>query len=94
MSNGDALALTAEEREALIGLLRRAIDEARYPFSHHQGDPRQARPAGAEIGTAAAAAVGDGADARARSAETVKEDAPYTDREGFNEDDRGYRGRV
>jgi hypothetical protein len=74
--------------------LRRAIDEARYPVSHHQGDPRQARPAGAEIGTAAAAAVGDGADARARSAETVKEDAPYTDREGFNEDDRGYRGRV
>ena len=33
MSDGDTLALTAEEREALIGLLRRAIDEARYPYS-------------------------------------------------------------
>jgi hypothetical protein len=34
MSDGDnTLALTAEEREALIGLLRRALDEARYPFS-------------------------------------------------------------
>jgi transposase len=27
------LTLTAEEREALIGLLRRAIDEARYLYS-------------------------------------------------------------
>ena len=34
MSDGDlTLALTAEEREALIGLLRRAIDDARYPYS-------------------------------------------------------------
>jgi hypothetical protein len=41
LSNGDALALTAEEREALIGLLRRAIDEARYPFSHRY-DPIKA----------------------------------------------------
>jgi hypothetical protein len=31
--DGDPLALTAEEREALIGLLRRTLDEARYPFS-------------------------------------------------------------
>jgi hypothetical protein len=35
LSDGDnlTLALTAEERAALIGLLRRALDEARYPFS-------------------------------------------------------------
>jgi hypothetical protein len=34
LSDGDlTLALTAEEREALIGLLRRAIDDARYPYS-------------------------------------------------------------
>ena len=31
--DGDPLALTAEEREALIGLLRRTLDEARYPCS-------------------------------------------------------------
>jgi hypothetical protein len=43
LSDGDnlTLALTAEEREALIGLLRRAIDEARYPFSHRY-DPIKA----------------------------------------------------
>jgi hypothetical protein len=35
LSDGDnlTLALTAEERAALIALLRRAIDEARYPYS-------------------------------------------------------------
>jgi hypothetical protein len=33
VSDGDPLALTAEERAALIGLLRRALDEARYPYS-------------------------------------------------------------
>jgi hypothetical protein len=35
LSDGDnlTLALTPEEREALTGLLRRAIDEARYPYS-------------------------------------------------------------
>jgi hypothetical protein len=41
VSDGDPLTLTAEEREALIGLLRRAIDEARYPFSHRY-DPIKA----------------------------------------------------
>jgi len=40
LSDGDnlTLALTAEEREALIGLLRRAIDEARYPYSGSPDD--------------------------------------------------------
>jgi hypothetical protein len=32
LSDGDTL--TVEERAALIGLLRRTLDEARYPFSH------------------------------------------------------------
>jgi hypothetical protein len=41
LSDGDNLTLTAEEREALVGLLRRAIDEARYPFSHRY-DPLKA----------------------------------------------------
>jgi hypothetical protein len=41
VSDSDPLALTAEEREALIGLLRRAIDEARYPFSRRY-DPLKA----------------------------------------------------
>jgi hypothetical protein len=38
---GDSLPLTAEERAALIGLLRRAIDQARYPFSRRY-DPLKA----------------------------------------------------
>jgi hypothetical protein len=33
LSDGGTLALTAAEREALIGLLQRALDEARYPYS-------------------------------------------------------------
>jgi hypothetical protein len=41
VSDGDPLALTADERAALIGLLRRAIDEARYPFSRRY-DPLKA----------------------------------------------------
>ena len=41
MSDGDPLTLTAEERAALIGLLRRALDEARYPFSRRY-DPLKA----------------------------------------------------
>ena len=41
MSDGDPLALTAEERAALIGLLRRALDEARYPLSRRY-DPIKA----------------------------------------------------
>jgi hypothetical protein len=41
VSDGDPLALTAEERAALIGLLRRALDEARYPFSRRY-DPLKA----------------------------------------------------
>jgi hypothetical protein len=39
--DGDPLALTADERAALIGLLRRALDEARYPYSHRY-DPIKA----------------------------------------------------
>jgi hypothetical protein len=35
------LDLTDDEREALIGLLRRALDEARYPFSQRY-DPLKA----------------------------------------------------
>jgi hypothetical protein len=41
VSDGDPLALTAEERAALIGLLRRALDEARYPLSRRY-DPIKA----------------------------------------------------
>jgi hypothetical protein len=41
VSDGDPLTLTAEERAALIGLLRRALDEARYPFSRRY-DPIKA----------------------------------------------------
>jgi hypothetical protein len=41
VSDGDPLTLTAEERAALIGLLRRALDEARYPFSRRY-DPLKA----------------------------------------------------
>jgi hypothetical protein len=33
VSDGDPLALTADERAALIALLRRTIDEARYPLA-------------------------------------------------------------
>jgi hypothetical protein len=40
-NDGDTLALTADEREALIGLLRRTIDEARYPYSRRY-DPIKA----------------------------------------------------
>jgi hypothetical protein len=39
--DGDNLALTADERAALIGLLRRALDEARYPLSRRY-DPLKA----------------------------------------------------
>jgi hypothetical protein len=39
--NDDTLVLTPEERAALIGLLRRTLDEARYPFSHRY-DPLKA----------------------------------------------------
>jgi hypothetical protein len=39
LSGGDTL--TVEERAALIGLLRRTLDEARYPFSHRY-DPLKA----------------------------------------------------
>jgi hypothetical protein len=33
LNDGDNLTLNAEERQGLIGLLRWAIDEARYPYS-------------------------------------------------------------
>ena len=73
MRDGDTL--TVEERAALIGLLRRTLDEARYPFSHRY-DPLKAilaklGPPGAETRTAAAAAAGDGAEPRARKEAAV-----------------------
>ena len=77
MSDGDnlTLALTAEEREALIGLLRRAIDEARYPYSRRYNPIKailaQARPAGAGTRTVATAAARHGAEPWARKAEPV-----------------------
>jgi hypothetical protein len=75
LSDGDTLALTAEERAALIGLLRRALDEARYPLSRRY-DPIKAilaklEPPGASACANAAAAAGNGPDTRARKAETV-----------------------
>lgn len=58
------LDLTDEEHAALVRLLRRAIDEDRFPYApaigSDQSHPRQARSAGTETGTAAGAAAGDG----------------------------------
>jgi hypothetical protein len=41
VSDDDSFALTPEEKQALIGLLRRVLDEARYPFSRRY-DPLKA----------------------------------------------------
>jgi hypothetical protein len=70
------LDLTDEEQAALIELLRRAIDEARYPLSPRldpaEGHSREIGTTGAEARTPATAAAGDGAEPRARKAETMK----------------------
>jgi len=75
VSDDEPLELTADERAALITLLRQTLDYARFPMGASprpaEGDPAEARAAKTAVRSAAAVATRHGPEPRARETTTV-----------------------